>query len=430
MEENTVAYVHSNDTHFGIHQYDYESSNIPYNGPAKYVHGKLGYVPRANNDWVKPKSYCDSTGTCNSKVGGILTAILEINSPVIYTTNMTLLRAMREWLPLWRTNDYTKKDKTPILDRVLWMAVDQKIQDGVQILLIIDTDPGYLHATLLCNLHALLNDTHTKATPYAKEYWNNAIPRNPLLAYGQLCFNSHTRKSGLYLVADVRDSIYDVGKRASYVGYSVVSLNKPDPYIETMCDSLEKDISTDVIGWASLDRLFNKNITRDVKKYKNVLWQPTAERFDYHFVGDEALLIGEVKPVGLLRTGLDNFTVLARILQQCEETSEIEPVGMNQLTSVRITEKIRDGKKIVKELPVGTTHITLPHPADHSKDHIYKLGKSLPNRNKLAALARVEANFYLVHWLAAKKTLRHAVYVETRDGNALYSNFYTDVIIG
>lgn len=428
MNNNMVAYVYANETHYGVHKYNFQETEKAFNGPAKYVHTSTGYGMRADGDWVEPINYYDESDTCEDSISGVLAGIISANSEIVYVAHPTVLRAHRDWLPNWIKNDFKTTDGKDIKCKKLWMELHKVLPD-VKLKPIIESDPGYVHAMLICNLYTELSNERDDIIPYTPKYWVNAIPRDPLLAFNQLCFNTHTHQPGTYLIADVKASIYDVGRQANFVGYSIVIMNEPDKYIEHMYDSVSGNLNTDVLGHVSLDRLFNKDITRDVIKYGDVIVQPSGHRNDYNFVGDGSLLIGEVKPAGLMRLGLENFARIYKILMLCKDVNELETVGLVNLRSVCITDLIRDGKKLLKSLPVGTSHIKLPHPLDHSKEYIYKLGKSLPNRNKLAALSRVSANFYLVHWESSENMVRFAIYVETPTGKAIYCNYYTDIIV-
>ena len=171
-------------------------------------------------------------------------------------------------------------------------------------------------------------------------------------------------------------------------------------------------------------------MTRDIQQYGQIIFQPRTDRHDYNFIGDDDLLIGEVKPVGLLMRGFQHFKTLLGVLAICDTSvNELQPSGRMHVVSVNINSYIKDGKKLVDSLPVGTKTISLPHPLDHSKSMIYKLGKSLPNRNKLASLVRSNANFYLVHWEETVNITRYAVYITTESGSAIYCNYYTDLLI-
>lgn len=452
MKEHKIAYIYSNDTHYGLHKYTATTKAKAVNGPAKYIHTSRGYKSRAEASqtaehaipikgtdlklplalWATPMGYYDTSDACLDKVEGVLQALLCTDADIFYVNDKTVLRAIKDWIPLWLTNNFTNNEGVEVKHKEVWQKIAKKGETGdITIQFLNDEHPGMVKAKFICNLDTLIKDRSSKITPYTPNYWTNPILRDPLLAFSHTCFNSFTHKRGTYFLADVNDSIYDIGKRANYVGYSIVILNKPCSYMENLYYNIWKKITGDMIGWASMDRLFNKDITRDVQAHNNVIYQKSQYRLEQHFAGDDLMVIGEIKPIGLLRSGFDTYASLKRILKLCMDggINEFDAVGLDRAIALNINHLLKDGKKLLKSLPVGTAHLKLPNPINHDKDMIVKLGKSMPNRNKLAALARAGANFWLIHWNESNTLIRYAIYIETPNGSAIYSNFYTDIII-
>jgi len=338
-------------TGWGSHGYKYTTEKSQ-KGPGLDGHQLTpnGYVTSVSKEphqskkyvAVTPLEYYDFFGsnrdTQTNNAAEIEAVIHSLNNIVldnvsviqIFTDSDYVRRGLTEWIPIWKKQNWIKRDGTQIANVDKWKLLDNlvsHITNNLGIDFLIDWVKG--HSGLLGNeiadkLASIatsystdgIYDTKYTVTP-AQGYWKKTVQRHPLLGFKRLYFNSTNQLNTpghYYLVEPGTDELH-IGSRIPEASYCVLHLYNPDPIVETIRNH-QATVSNDIVSimLMRLDKVYSKTAYPYLEEHgKYALMQNIKGTIGLNFVDNDPITI-ERNPAGLSMRAIEIYSFLDEIL--------------------------------------------------------------------------------------------------------------------
>lgn len=338
-------------TGWGAHGYKYTTEKSQKgSGLDGYQLTVLGYVAAVNKEntpvkkhiAVTPLEYYDfygSNSNTQTNNGAEIDAVIHalthmsldsISAIQIFTDSDYVRRGLSEWIPIWKKQNWIKRDGTQIVNVDKWKRLHDlvtHITDDLKINFLIDWIKG--HSGLLGN--EMADKLANIATSYATDgiyegrytvtpamgYWKKTIHRHPLIGFKRLYFNSSHQLNTpghYYLVEPGTDELH-IGSRIPEASYCVLHLYKPDPIIENI-RNYQSDVSNDIVSimLMRVDKIYSKTVYPYLEEHgRYALMQNIRGTIGLNFIDNEPITI-ERNPAGLSMRAVEIYSFLDEIL--------------------------------------------------------------------------------------------------------------------
>lgn len=312
-------------TGWAVHGYVYsEKPTTKGAGHPKVAPTEDGYVEKGTKPTpIDIVSYYDFMGWSGelsnnnaAEVFGCAAAIKYANTIprlkelTIYTDSQYAVKGIKEWLPNWVANNWTKRDGSPTPDQAAWKELlshlnplyDNKTKLRVQWVKGHADNFGNIQADQLASIAGIRSITDKEAS--TKEliseptgYWKAEAERHPMLALNGMFFmtDEDRNKDGEYFLCNQTKSHEFIGRNEVSSSYGYVMLKTPDPLLETVRKrQLEQSREFSTLVLARVDRVYDKAVCTALERYGPVVFKrPSDKSHNMHFINEDAM----VKPV-------------------------------------------------------------------------------------------------------------------------------------
>lgn len=306
------------------------------------------------------------------------------------------------------------------------------------------------HASIATNRSTRgIYDPFLSTTP-AKGYHKVDVELHPLLSLKRIYFNSSNafNKPGIYYQAGYSGNDFIFGKRVGEAAFSVVMLNEPDPYLESIfeCQN-EVDHEENAIMYVKLDRIRDRSVYDYITTHGTCCLTNDRKNLNLSFLDKKPVTI-EVRPGELPLRAIDIMNqledLLNRLMLADGPVEAIDPgvteIHYHDVSSVFYDVVIKQSKDetlcksvLHKEIGVGVKkiNVSIEEPVEDGVktfDLPLLFSDDIPPRNTLKKLEPLSPKIYLVTWRESSRVLRYATIVKTSDGAGIWSNHFSNLV--
>lgn len=439
----------------GVHGYTWAYPSEKEKTPS-IIHTPIGYKTKetvGNLDPVMPVNYIDSVEpiklpTTNNRAELMalilgLTYLVEtgIKKAYVLLDSQYALLGYMERMEKWAKRGWSGRDGEPIPNVDLWKSLLELKSTLAKVEITVGMEWVEAHAKNRGNEDAdklarkgsigASNGAKSKGfkSSFTKDYWNFSISHNRLL-----------EKNFLYLsvgTAAVEDNVYFqsshypgftmdlLGKPSPDTGYSVIALKEKDPaiaHLHTLLIDYEKAQWPKVFS-VRLDNVFRSSNIGDLMENGLDYFQNTGP--NTHLVDIGKQTIAELlMPPKIAYRAADAFSAMKTTLANLLDGTEVRDQFRFRITE-RIYEDIVEPKKSARTLLSTITNSTetIAVPVEFRGKEVeldLVVGKDLPTRNTLSAIAKEWAEVEVILWVESDYAFRYATLVQTRTGAGLW----------
>ena len=289
---------------------------------------------------------------------------------------------------------------------------------------------GNDRADLLSNMGRLRNLAGDSKTEYihedANDFWKLPNIDMDVFYFKQLFrFYPDDSHSDIYYGLNYKDES-DMGKKISYVTYTILKLPKPDPIVEVILTKIRETLKENYVPYiVNMQNLTNKKNLFNYLKYGEHIVIARNKPYLSLETLDGIELARVLYPTGLSNIVMDNMEKVKDdvITYVQNEPRQEEYIDITDL----IYETNDKGKNVIKKDIINDKYI-LPYKLEHAKLKI-KMKYDLPPRNLLRRLESKEPKVTLIV-RDAGPVYEYKTMVTTADGSLIYtSNIYSNKII-
>lgn len=462
---------------WGLHGYIYQEVEPKKGaGLGDILLTDAGYVTKAefklpdkavNFKHVTPVNYIDGYGTVNyittNNVGELTGAIAavtyakenNVDSFKLITDSEYVTRGINEYVPIWKSNNWRKRDGQPIANESLWRKFDSVVNSlsssNIEMSFNwIKGHNGHL-GNEIADKHATVAVVKASRDAYSsiieksqpEGYWKYNVNKHPFISHRRMYFN--TLKShqipGQYYIGNHGKDDDMLGKKDTDGAYAFIALGEPDPMLEKIRDfQSELSYGADTLIMVRLDYVFNPNNHKDINKFDTfALYQNNTDRLDLTGLNREPVT-REIRPAKLAFRAIESLSLLSQILDEYLSLSN------TKYTSTIVTQHFFDIKEVVKKketkveyvlkssLPVGISEIEIPISYEkESQFCVMKVklffGIDIPLRNSIKDMADLKPKIEIITWKESNHSFRYACVVTTDADKGIWAGVYSNSVI-
>lgn len=467
---------------WGLHGYLYTTEPSKKGaGQADNYLTDLGYIRKVEVDdmaqinQVTPIHYVDGFGSYQQEVTNNIAELTsaiqalahavnyaEVVDVLILADSEYVLKGITEYMPIWLSNNFTRRDGEPVANQGLWRDFvkvrDQLIQRGVNVRFdwVKGHDPeqrflGNTIADRLATLGVMASKRQVHFNQLmvseADGYWKYDAEKHPMLTNRRCYFNtiSPKRVPGEYYLGEHGTDDELCGKRMSDGTFSVVRLAQPDQAIEQFFSMTEKMAQgRDALMMIRLEQLFRPMTHKEITNYGEVaVVQPQKQRLDLNDLGDEPVSREFNPPRLALRVVLSMDELAVRLDQYLAGDKAVTVTDLTPILYETVTKskKVKGGGEEVThhqvlrpEFVVG--YAALAVEANYEVEGVQKtapvtltLGIDSPDRNALKRLETMSPKVSLISWLESPTAFRYATVVEAGEDKGIWAGVYSNLRI-
>lgn len=451
---------------WGLHGYTY-SDQLPKKGSGnttQYLTEK-GYIEKIQAKTVKPTevkplTYVDGYGSFSQSITNNVAEIAaaangfayadgyEIKKLLLLTDSEYTVNGATKWLPTWKSNNWIKRDGSPVANKDIWLTLDanlQKLTDkGVEVEVrwvkghstflgnqIADknADIGRLYS----NRNLLRTEFNTKP---AEGYWSSKLEKHPFICQRRIYFSTikESNVPGEYYLGEHGKDDELLGKRTADGCHSYIQLETPEPFIEMLrtkqCEEA-KDLDSIIMG--RLDKLFEPSTQADLDRFGEVcIYRAHRSKLDLNFIDNEPLT-KELKPPRLAMRAIESVNTLKGIFLAWQDA------GNDTITSTNVTPLFYDvdskgERKLKAQFIVGFSMLSLEvfygkqTPLQKEKVDLC-MGVDMPDRNALKRLEKLKPEITVVTWMESEKTFRYATILKSGNSYGIWAGMHSNLRI-
>lgn len=463
---------------WGIHGYLYttEPSTKGSGQPDNYL-TKHGYVLKVEVDDVEkigqvtPIHYVDGYGSFPQEVTNNIAELTaatqalvhafswDVKEVLILTDSEYTIKGITEWMSIWMSNGFTRRDGEPVANQGLWKefvkARENLEQRGTSVRFEWVRGHDKFLGNIIADRAATLGVMSSKlgihvnqiVVTEAQGYWKYDTEKHPMLANRRCYFNtiSDSLVPGEYYLGEHGTEDELLGKRMSDGTYSVVRLKEADMAIETV-RSLHSKLAggRDALMMIRLDQLFSANTHKEVSEWgAAAVVQPNPRRLDLEDLGGAPLsrefnpprlAVRAVLAVEELASKLDLYLAGAAGIG----VTDLTPILYETITKSKKVkgggEQVEHHQKLRPEFGVG--YAALAVEANYEVDGVVKtapvtltLGIDSLDRNALKRLETLSPKVSLISWLESPTAFRYATVVEAGEDKGIWAGVYSNLRI-
>lgn len=236
--------------------------------------------------------------------------IPKLKEITIYSDSQYAVRGIKEWLPTWVANNWTKRDGSPTPDQEAWKELlshitplyDNKTKITVQWVKGHSDNFGNIQADQLASIAGTRSILDKKAS--TKEliseptgYWKAETERHPMIGLNGMFFMTDADKNtkGEYYLCNQTKSHEFIGRNDVSSSYGYVILKEPDRLLEMVrARQLQQSREFATLVMARVDRVYDKAVCTALEKHGDIVFKRVSEQnHNMHFINEDAM----VKPV-------------------------------------------------------------------------------------------------------------------------------------
>ena len=479
---------------YGIHGFAF-NNNTPKKGTGNplqvlthtgYVDSKQYKAMENADPVVEPTCYVDVIGSTDifgsnntAELLAARTAIQiiarsNVKTGLIKTDSQYVERGIKIWSASWISNNWHKRDGTPVPNADIWKDVLAEIAEAnrngqtIEVMWVKGhTDSikdvfgiyGNIMADKLANIGSekakvgideiLINVTDVEG------YWKNTSKRNPMISHRTLYITgeSHNLKNVYFVGNHGKDDDF-IGRADPDGSLGVVCVAEADPVLDLLKEYVHKE-SSDVnrLAFIRTDALFANNRSEDVIKYGiSAFIQKNANRIDLNSADKEPIL-RDINPPRLALRTFDHLNTLFTRLQMFQD-GRLNVRGNFAITD--ITDHFYDtSKKKVKgeavitrslknSFKVGTpsTKVNVKYIAkktdlengtfiteEREKEIVLSLNIDLPDRNCLKRIDSTTPEVFCITEMESDKCFRYYIVIKNAKNEiGIWAGFYSNQV--
>lgn len=450
---------------WGLHGYVY--SAIPPkkgNGNATQYLTEEGYVEKiqckeTKPSEIKPLLYVDGFGSFPHPVTNNVAEVsgaaqsfafadqYEIKKISLFTDSEYVVNGVNSWLPIWKKNNWIKRDGNVVTNKEAWQVLDQNLQKLISKGVDVEVKWVKGHSTYLGNrladMNADIGTRYSKQDAYRSEfnkslcdgYWTPKDTKHPFICQRRIYFSSlhEVNVPGEYFLGEHGKDDDLLGKRTADGCHSYVVLKTPDPYIETLRrKQCEESNGLDNIIMGRLDKLFESTTRSRLDRFGEVcLYRPSHRCLDLHFIDGEPVT-KELNPPRLAMRALDSVNKLKGLILSWREDNVRGTVTATSVTDVFYETDAKGNRVLKSEFIVGFSSLSVQvYYGDLDKAQRERidlcLGVDMPDRNAMKKLEKLNPKVTVLTWMESEKTFRYATVLESGEDYGIWAGMHSNL---
>lgn len=377
-----------------------------------------------------------------------------VRKVLIRTDSMYAVQGSTEWLPIWRRNNWYKRDGQPVSNRGLWEKLGDNLQalwdKGVEVDVrwvkshTTQNDHDYDHGNNQADknadyaaMYAKQGQVRTEMTSTKAEgFWSKTTEKHPFICQPRLYFSTDfaANKEGEYYLGNHGKDDEQIGKRMADGVHSYVKLTEAEKPIEQL-RYLQTVMAgqTNSIIMARLDKLYEPAVIADINDYGAVaLRRINKNRLDLEF-SDEEPITKEARTHGMAKRTFDALSTIQGVLEFWQSGSMPEGMRSTDITEIFYTKDDKGVMTLKPEFVVGFS--SLPINASYGKTSVVSkedkidlvLGVDLPDRNALKRLEKFKPTLHVVTWMESDKAYRYATIVQAGADIGIWAGMHSNL---
>ena len=479
---------------YGIHGYAF-NNRTPKKGTGNHLQvlTNTGYVDSKQykamenpDPVVDPTCYVDVIGSTDifgsnntAELLAARTAIQIINrsnvkTGLIKTDSQYVERGIKIWSAAWISNNWHKRDGSPVPNADIWKEVLAEIAEGnrngqtIEVMWVKGhTDSikdvfgiyGNIMADKLANIGSEkakvgIDEILINVTDVAG-YWKNTSKRNPMISHRTLYVTgeSHALKNVYFVGHHGKDDAF-IGRPDPDGALGVVYVTTPDPVLDLLKEYVHKE-STDVnrLAFIRTNALYANNRSEDVIKYGiSAFIQKHADCIDLNSADKEPIL-RDINPPRLALRTFEHLNTLFTRLQMFQD-GRMERRGNftitdltnhfydTKVTTVKGKETITRTLKNIFKVGTASTKVKVKYTTlgnevgkgtnlleEHERELVLSLNIDLPDRNCLKRLDSSTPEVYCITEMESPKCFRYYIIIKNANKDiGIWAGFYSNQI--
>lgn len=447
---------------WGMHGYIY-SDQPPKKGSGntrQYLTDS-GYVPKLGNEKlteIKPLHYLDGYGSFSQEVTNNIAEITaacraaeylckyDLKKVNILTDSEQVIKASKDWINIWKSNNWIKSDGMPVANRDHWERLDSSVQalrdKGTEVTFRWvrghDGNDGNERADQYATM-GVLNSIDGKVRDEidlqaADGYWSQSHDRNRLITHRALYFISRedTIVPGEYYMGNHGKHDELLAKRAADGCYAYVKVKEPDPVIEmARMKQIKVCEGNEHIFILKLTKLLSNEVYNDMMKWGDVCLyrknnNPRQRGYLNLYYLDKEVVTEQLNPPLIAIRAIESVNVLKGLLMAWQSSDP-------SISSTDVTDQFYelDDKKNnrLKEIYgpgfTSTKLKALNFTGQHDEVEI-TLGIDAPERNTLKRLEKECPKLTVITWKESAEMYRYATIIQCGEDVGIWAGMYSN----
>lgn len=471
---------------YGIHGYAFNITQVSKGtGNPSQVLTQKGYVDSkqyslsdTNDPPVEPVCYIDVIGSTDifgsnntAELLATKTAVeiikrSNVKTGVIKTDSQYVERGIKAWSAIWISNNWHKRDGTPVPNADIWKELLKSIADAandkgqsIEVVWVkghTDSikDAYSIYGNIMADKLANIGSEKSKMgitdivinVEQAQGYWKSNVKRNPLLSHRTLYLTGECHNlEGIYFVGNHGKDDEFIGRPDPDSCLGVVQIGQRDPVLDLLKEYVHKN-SHDVnrLAFIRTDALFNQGRADDVIKYGiSAFIQKHNNRIDLSSADREPIL-RDISPPRLALRTFDNLNTLYTRLKLFQSgqlynkksfaitdiTEHFYNINNNSKRSTSTDKTLKSSFKVgVNNTKVKIKYQINTGDAMGEREIVLSLNIDLPDRNCLKRIENTDPQIYCITEMESEKCFRYYIIIKNANNDiGIWAGFYSNQI--